>query len=219
MLKPDAAADLGPCHNPTGRDRPVPWPPGVSDHDPQRGSTGPDSQLVARCRRGDTAAWDELVERFSRYVYAICTKGFRLAEHDAEDVFQDVFARVYTHLDRLRDDDAFRPWLAQLTRRACIDSLRAGSREAPVDELEPAELDETLSTLDEALTIHDAMATLPENCREILDRFFAQDESYRTIGEALDLPAGTIASRLSRCLDKLKALLEENTEPARPEVG
>jgi RNA polymerase sigma-70 factor (ECF subfamily) len=178
-----------------------------------------DSQLVARCRQGDAGAWNELVERFSRYVYAICTHGFRLAEHDAEDVFQDVFTRVYTHLDRLRDDEAFRPWLAQLTRRACIDKLRAGGREAPVDELEPAELDDTLSTLDEALTVHDAMASLPENCREILDRFFAQDESYRTIGEALDLPAGTVASRISRCLEKLKSVLEEKNDPARPEVG
>ena len=123
-------------------------------------------------------------------MFAICTQGFRFAEHDAEDVFQDVFARVYTHLDRLRDDEAFRPWLAQLTRRACIDKLRAGSRESPVEELEPTELDETLSQLDEALSVHEAMATLPENCREILDRFFARDESYRTIGDALDLPAG-----------------------------
>jgi RNA polymerase sigma factor (sigma-70 family) len=66
--------------------------------------------------------------------------------------------------------------------------------------------------------VHEAMAALPENCREILDRFFAQDESYRTIGEALDLPPGTIASRISRCLEKLKALLEETGGPARPEA-
>jgi RNA polymerase sigma-70 factor (ECF subfamily) len=176
-------------------------------------------ELVARCRAGDAAAWNELVERFSRYVYAICSQGFRLSEHDAEDVFQDVFTRVYTHLDRLRDDDAFRPWLAQLTRRTCIDRLRDGARETPVEELEPAELDETLSTLDEALTVHEAMAALPDNCREILDRFFARDESYRTIGDALGLPAGTVASRISRCLDKLKAELEESEATTRPDVG
>jgi RNA polymerase sigma-70 factor (ECF subfamily) len=179
---------------------------------------GSDAELVGRCRAGDAAAWNELVERFSRYVYAICTQGFRLGEHDAEDVFQDVFTRVYTHLDRLRDDEAFRPWLAQLTRRTCIDRLRSGSRETPVEEVEPGDLDETLSQLDESLAIHDAMAAMTDNCRDILDRFFAQDESYRTIGEALDLPAGTIASRISRCLDKLKALLEETATPVRPEV-
>src|ERR1700674_2095984 len=84
-----------------------------------------DAELVARCRRGDQAAWNELVERFSRYVYAICTQAFRLSQHDAEDVFQEVFARVYQHLDRLRSDEAVRPWIAQLTRRLCIDRLRA----------------------------------------------------------------------------------------------
>jgi len=52
------------------------------------------------------------------------------------------------------------------------------------------------------------MAGLSENCREILDRFFARDETYRTIGEALELPAGTIASRISRCLVKLRGELE-----------
>ena len=53
------------------------------------------------------------------------------------------------------------------------------------------------------------MATLPESCQEILDRFFARDESYKTIGEALDLPSGTIASRISRCLEKLKTAMED----------
>jgi len=182
-------------------------------------AAGSDAELVARCRAGDTAAWNELVERFSRYVYAICTQGFRLSEHDAEDIFQDVFTRVYTHLEGLRKDDAFRPWLAQLTRRTCIDHLRAGARETPVEEPEPSELDETLSRLDEALTVHEAMAAMPDNCRDILDRFFARDESYRTIGEALDLPAGTVASRISRCLDKLKALLEETGAANRREDG
>jgi RNA polymerase sigma factor (sigma-70 family) len=180
--------------------------------------TGSDAELVGRCRGGDAAELNALVERFSRYVYAICTQGFRLGEHDAEDVFQDVFTRVYTHLDRLRDDEAFRPWLAQLTRRTCIDRLRSSGRETPMEEIEPTDLDETLVQLDESLAIHDAMAAMTDNCRDILDRFFARDESYRTIGVALDLPAGTIASRISRCLDKLKGLLEETTPPARPEV-
>ncbi len=169
----------------------------------------PDGQLVARCRAGDDSAWEELVSRFSRYVYAICVQAFRLSEHDAEDVFQDVFAKVYEYLPRLRADDAIRPWLAQLTRRTCIDRLRAGSRETLSDEeLEPPDTDETLARLDEALTVHEALARLGGDCREILDRFFARDESYRTIGEALDLPAGTIASRISRCLAKLKLELE-----------
>jgi RNA polymerase sigma factor (sigma-70 family) len=168
-----------------------------------------DADLVARCRTGDQAAWSALVERFSRYVYAIAVQAFRLRETDAEDVFQEVFARTYEHLGKLRDDAAIRPWLGQLTRRLCVDRLRSVAREDVSDEeLEPSEADETLEHLDEALTVHEALTRLPEHCREILDRFFARDESYQMIAETLDLPAGTVASRISRCLGKLKGELE-----------
>src|SRR5207249_6896124 len=117
-----------------------------------------DSELVARCRSGDQQAWAELVDRFSRYVYAISVQAFRLPDADAEDVFQEVFARAYEHLDGLRDDAAVRPWLAQLTRRLCIDRLRATARERPVTEEELLDTgsDETLALLDEALTVHEA---------------------------------------------------------------
>jgi RNA polymerase sigma factor (sigma-70 family) len=173
-----------------------------------------DAQLVARCRSGDQAAWEELVNRFSRYVYAITTQAFRLARDDAEDVFQEVFARVYEKLDTLRDDDAIRPWIAQLTRRLAIDRLRGAGREHPSDEeFEPPDAVDTLATLDEALSVHQALSALPENCQEILDRFFARDESYKTIGDALGLPSGTIASRISRCLAKLREIFEGRKEP------
>jgi RNA polymerase sigma factor (sigma-70 family) len=176
-----------------------------------------DAALVARCRVGDDDAWRELVERFSRYVYAIAVQGFRLSQQDAEDVFQDVFARVYERLGSLRDDDALRPWIAQLTRRVCIDRLRAGSRESDADlaDLPEQPAEDALTALEEAFDVHEAMADLPQNCQQILDRFFARDESYRTIGDTLGLPAGTIASRISRCLDKLRDTFEgRNVPPA-----
>ena len=95
-----------------------------------------DAELVQRCRAGDLDAWNELVERFSRYVYAICTQGFRLSPADAEDVFQEVFTRVYTRLDSLRDDSALRPWIGQLTRRLCLDSIAASGRTQPAADVE-----------------------------------------------------------------------------------
>src|ERR671938_157958 len=133
-------------------------------------STLSDRELVSRCRAGDQQAWAELVERFSRYVYAICVQAFRLR----------------------------------------IDRLRAGARERPVadEELIARETEDTLALLDDALAVHEALAASPGHCREILDRFFARDESYKTIGEALELPSGTIASRISRCLGKLRSALE-----------
>jgi RNA polymerase sigma-70 factor (ECF subfamily) len=168
-----------------------------------------DAELVARCRAGDERAWSLLVERYSRYVYAIAVQGFRLSDQDAEDVFQETFARAYERLDQLRDDSAVRPWLAQLTRRLCLDRVQRVSRTELQGDAEPADLDDdTLERLDEAFAVRQCLETLSEPCREILDRFFARDESYRTIGEELGLPPGTIASRISRCLAKLRAALE-----------
>lgn len=177
----------------------------------------PDATIVARCRTGDEQAWHELVARFSRYVYAIATRAFRLRESDAEDVFQEVFARTYEHLERLRDDEAIRPWIGQLTRRLCIDLLRARSREEPLESVaEPRGADETIAEVEEALTVHEALASLPEHCGEILDRFFARDESYATIGDELGLPPGTVASRISRCLAKLREQLEGRNSTGSP---
>ena len=69
----------------------------------------PDAELVRRMRNGDEAAWAVFVDRYSRYVYAIASRAYRLREHDAEDVFQEVFARAYTHLGSLRSDEGIRP--------------------------------------------------------------------------------------------------------------
>jgi hypothetical protein len=87
-------------------------------------------------------------------------------------------------------------------------------------EIEPTDARDRLEELEQALFVHEALATLPEQCREVLDRFFARDESYRTIGEALSLPQGTIASRIARCLEKLRTELgEEDVHAHRLEVS
>ena len=176
-------------------------------------STLSDAELVERCRAGNTDAWNELVDRFSRYVYAVCTRGFRLNEEDAEDVFQEVFTRVFTHLDTLRNDAALRPWIAQLTRRLCLDTIARRGREQTAEEPLADELAADLSEIDEAFTVREALATLSETCQEMLDRFFARDQSYRTISDELELPSGTIASRIARCLAKLRVELEGRKEP------
>jgi RNA polymerase sigma factor (sigma-70 family) len=169
--------------------------------------TETDEELVRGLRAGDPEAWTAFVDRYSRYVYAIATRAYRLSDHDAEDVFQDVFARAFTGIANLRDDGALRPWLGQLTRRLCVDRHRAGSREDPRAELE-AGADDAIATIHQALDVHEALATLSVECREVVDRFFCQDQSYRQIGEALGIPSGTIASRISRCLARLRERLE-----------
>jgi RNA polymerase sigma-70 factor (ECF subfamily) len=84
------------------------------------------------------------------------------------------------------------------------------------EEPDEGEVDDVLATLDDAMTVRAALDKVGDPCREILDRFFCQDESYRTIGESLDIPAGTIASRISRCLDKVRSELDGRNQGSRP---
>jgi RNA polymerase sigma-70 factor (ECF subfamily) len=168
-----------------------------------------DAALVRRCRAGDEGAWRELVERYSRYVYAIVNRGYRLDEYAAQDVFQEVFARTYERLGELRDPSALRPWIAQLTRRLAVDHVRA-DREIPgLDELQISDATEDpIGELESALNVEQMLGTLPEQFREVLERFFVRGEAYETIAAELDISAGTVASRISRGLEKLRGTLE-----------
>jgi DNA-directed RNA polymerase specialized sigma24 family protein len=73
-----------------------------------------------------------------------------------------------------------------------------------------------VTNLDEALTVRAALELLSSECQEILDRFFTRDESYKTISERLEIPPGTIASRISRCLVKLRGQIEGRNDGADP---
>lgn len=182
--------------------------------------TLPDGELVRRCRGGDAEAWAVLVQRHSSYVHGLLRHGFRLEGHAAEDVFQEVFTRVYLRLDSVRDPDAVRSWIGQVTRNAALDWLRKHSQEVLVDEpLDEHAYDEPLAAVEQALVVRDALARLPEHQQEILDRFFARDESYRTIGLALELPPGTIASRISRALAALRAELGDDGRSPTPRTS
>jgi RNA polymerase sigma factor (sigma-70 family) len=173
-----------------------------------------DAELVSRCKAGDPEAWNVLVDRFSRYVSTICLRGFRLRAEDAEDVFQEVFTRVYTNLHTLRNESAVRPWIAQLTRRLCLDKLASGAREQPEAEPIAEDREARLDEVEEAFAVREALERLSDTCQDMLDRFFAQDQSYRTISSELDLPSGTIASRIARCLGKLRSELEGRSDPS-----
>jgi RNA polymerase sigma-70 factor, ECF subfamily len=169
-----------------------------------------ESRLVALCREGDQQAWGDLVDRYSSYVYAIAVRGFRLDEHAAEDLFQDVFAHTYERLGQLQDPGALRAWIGQMTRRLAIDQLRSRQAQVGLEEIpEPEAVEDAIAEIESAVYVRELLDRLPEPFREILDRFFSRGESYRKIAAALDLPPGTIASRISRGLEKLRIALEE----------
>ena len=176
-----------------------------------------DSQLVALCREGDAEAWNEVVERFSRYVYAITQRGFglraptpRTSSRRSSPGCTNASATCAT---TRRPATVAGPDHPEAVHRRVAQEL-VGNRSTeslpePVD-------DEWIARLDESLSVHQAMDELPDNCQEVLDRFFCRDESYRVIGDTLDIPAGTIASRISRCLAQMRESLGKETgEEAR----
>jgi RNA polymerase sigma-70 factor (ECF subfamily) len=168
-----------------------------------------DAALVARCRTGDQASWRLLVERHASLVNAILRGGFRMDGHDAQDAFQEVFTRLYLRLGELRNDQSVGGWIAATTRNVALDWVRRRAREVPSGEsLDTAAFEEPLRAVDEALVVRAALERLPAHQQEILDRFFVRDESYQTIAAALDLPPGTIASRISRALAALRSVFE-----------
>jgi RNA polymerase sigma-70 factor (ECF subfamily) len=168
-----------------------------------------DTVLVGRCRAGDQLAWRKLVQRHAPLVHGLLRGSFRLSPPDAEDAFQEVFTRVYVRLESVRDADALRGWIAQITRNVALDTLRRGGRETPdADRLQEEEAADQLERLESALVVRAGLDRLAPAQREILDRFFTRDESYRTIAEALEIAPGTIASRISRALAALREQLE-----------
>ena len=165
--------------------------------------------LLDRCRAGDERAWETVVDRYAVYVHSIAARAFRLSAADAEDVFQEAFLRTWQNLDRIHDEDALRPWIGQVTRRLCLDRVRRVREHADADALDArGELDARLDTIEEAIDLQTGLAALSDACRDILDRFFARDQSYATIGDELAVPPGTVASRISRCLGRLREQLE-----------
>jgi RNA polymerase sigma-70 factor, ECF subfamily len=166
---------------------------------------------MARCRAGDQGAWRALIERHAPLVHGILRGAFRLEMHDAEDAFQEVFTRLYMRSSSIREDQALRGWIAQVTRNVALDTLRRSSREIVSGEtLGEQAFEEPLRAVDQALEVRAALDRLPAHQREILDRFFARDESYQTIGAELGIPPGTIASRISRALGALRTEYERD---------
>lgn len=184
-------------------------PPGPSAHD-----------LVIRCRAGDRDAWATVVEKHAGLVNGVLRGAYRLSPHDAEDAFQEVFTRLYLRLGDLREEGALPGWIAQVARNVALDLIRSRRREVASDELDERDersFDDSYHELLEAMSVRQALSRLPDQQREMLERFFVRDQSYRTIAEELSIPAGTIASRISRALETLRGeFMEENPAAERP---
>lgn len=174
-----------------------------------------DSELVDRAQNGERAAFQKLVERYQDKVYSICY-GKVGDEHDAKDVSQDVFIKVYRYLDGFNKDAKFYTWLYRIAVNTCIDFLRKQSRRDKVDYddtigrdeeylegddmLMPSNLglnpDEALDRKELRKEMLAALEELSEKHRTILNLREVEGLSYREIADVLEISKGTVMSRL-----------------------
>lgn len=186
-----------------------------------------DAALVARCRRGESTAWEVLVRRYQRLVYAIVRRT-GLDEHAAADVFQTVFSRLVTHLPRIADPSRLQAWIVTTAKREVLLALRRGHRTVsmtrPDDDGDGAEGNNEFEVADDALLPEDALDELQQldglrraldrldqRCRDLLLLLFRADDDkvqYEEVARRLGMSIGSIGPTRSRCLGKMRGLIE-----------
>ena len=182
--------------------------------------------VVRRCVEGDHQAWAELVAGQQRRVYALCYR-FTNSSHDAEDLTQDVFIKVYGNL---RSFDAargsFPTWITTLTRNLLVDHFRRSRQQRATDSIdagwdqanegpqaEPL-VDQRTTPYQQAVQgqlqrmVQLALAKVSPELREAVILRDLQDMDYKEIADVLAIPQGTVKSRISRGRAELARLLE-----------
>ncbi len=187
-----------------------------------------DAVLVARCRQGDAKAWEALVKRYQRLVYAIVRR-IGHDDHTAADVFQAVFSRLVTHLPRIVDPSRLQAWIVTTAKReALLQRTRShryvsmtlddddGHEGAAAWDMadDAAQPDESLAALQQAEQVRRALEQLDARCQALLKLLFNDDDlqlGYDEIAQRLGTPTGSIGPTRARCLGKLRGLV---TQPA-----
>lgn len=179
-----------------------------------------DSALVERCRAGDASAWEMLVRRYQRLVYAIVRRA-GLDEQTAADIFQTVFVRLLQHLPRITEPDRLQAWIVTTAKReawlqhkrsARLVSLTAtgsdtgaadGADEGPADDAPGP--DEAVARWQQIAQVRRALEALDEKCRRLLQALFSDEGiGYDEAARRLGVPIGSIGPTRARCLDKLR---------------
>ncbi len=182
-------------------------------------SLDPDTRIVERCMKGDEAAWEDLVRTHTRRVYAICYR-FTNSHTEAQDIAQDVFLRVFRTLKSFRPGEGtFVVWLTRLTRNLLIDHYRRGKMDRATDSIEEqlpmleektsldSRTDAMLSSREASEILQAALQKLSPDLREALILRDLEELEYKEIADVLNVPEGTVKSRLNRGRTELARIL------------
>ena len=181
-----------------------------------------DANLVERCLSGQEAAWEDLVKLHTRRVYAICYR-FTNSDAEAQDLTQEVFLRVFKRLEELRAGEGlFVVWLARLTQKSADRSLPA----EPGMDRATESLEDQVATLEESTAamartegmlagreasemLQGALQKLSPELRETVILRDLEELEYREIAQVLNVPEGTVKSRLNRGRAELARILRQ----------
>jgi len=172
--------------------------------------------LVDLCRQGDEHAWRVLVERYENLVYSTAL-GTGLDREAASEVHQRVWVELHRSLHRLRDPQALPKWLIVTARRLSYEqSVRSAKQVVDLsDELvDPSPSSDTsIEKLQESQLVHQALRRMRGRCHQLLQMLFFEDPrpAYRDVADRLGVAVGTLGSMRSRCLARLRELMEEST--------
>jgi RNA polymerase sigma-70 factor, ECF subfamily len=196
-----------------------------------------EAELLRRCRRGEAGAWDELFDRHyaaaGRFVFQL---GHDFSREDVEEICQEVFLSVIQNLKSFHGGSQFQTWLFRIAANRARDyrerqhAAKRGGGHAPLSlQAEDPETglamdlpgtapapDLALMNAEQSALVHQALDHLDEPCRGIIQLRYFGDLSYDEISRALDLNPKTVSSRLSKCLDRLEAIVRKILARAKP---
>ncbi len=195
-----------------------------------------DLELVERVQQGDLDAFEHLVRRYQHRVYNHVSRMIGAGE-DAVDLTQDIFVKVYRSLNRFRGQASFQTWLYRVTANLCVDRHRRNQRapqvvrslEAPVEtdtgevEVELPDWDDNperlMMTRELQQQVKVAILQLSEKLRPVIVMHDLEGHSYEEIAAALEIPLGTVKSRLFNARAALKELLAPYIRSRPPGLG
>jgi RNA polymerase sigma-70 factor, ECF subfamily len=181
-----------------------------------------ETQLVAQCLAGEQSAWEELIQTYSRRVYALCYR-FTNSDNESQDLTQEVFLRVFKTLGSFRaGEGCFAVWLTRLTRNLLVDHYRRTKRDRLTDGIEDklavleertaqgGRTDGLLAGREAGELLQSALQKLSPELREAVILRDLQELEYREIATVLNVPEGTVKSRLNRGRAELAKVLRRN---------
>lgn len=185
------------------------------------------AHILESCRAGDELAWEMLVRRYQSRIYGIAYTYVGDAD-EARDLAQDIFVRIYRHLDGCKDPDRFLPWMVRISRNACIDHLRRRKARPPAQDIPAEEAlrlvvpcdapDEGSSRRERLMIVNAALQRLSEINREMILLKDIQGLALEDIAGLLNLPLGTVKSRSSRARIELAKAVQTVMGPPGEEA-